>query len=733
MTGNLTSLGAGQKKLPFYNPTLIHKADSVLSKMTISEKIGQLTQFSTNLTITGPYVPNNFLKLIKEGKIGSILNAYGANYTRHLQEVAVDDTRLHIPLLFGYDVIHGFKTEMPVPLAEASSWNPQLIEKGSRIAATEASAAGIQWAFAPMVDIARDPRWGRIVEGSGEDPYLGSVIAAAKVKGFQGNNLASDNTILACVKHFAAYGAAEGGRDYNTVDMSIRRLRSVYLLPYKAAVDAGAATVMTSFNTLNGVPSTANHFLLTQILRNEWGFKGLVVTDWGAIQELENHGIAKDGDQAAEEAIKAGVDMDMQSGLFLKKLPGLVKTGKVKEQTIDNAVRKVLLMKFALGLFDNPYEYCDSTREKAETLTPSNLATAREIAKKSIILLKNDGDILPLKKSIKSIAVMGPLADNQADLLGPWHGTAVPQNVVTVLEGIRSHASPQTKILYDKGVDINNESTSGFSKAVSLAKRADVAILCVGESADMSGEAASRSNIDIPGKQVDFIKAIYKTGTPIVIVLMNGRPLTFPWVSNHIPGILETWFLGTESGNAIADVLFGGYNPSGKLPVSFPRSVGQIPLYYNHYNTGRPYEAKNKYTSKYLDIANTPRYPFGYGLSYTKFKYSDLHLSKTEITTNDSVKVYVTVTNTGDMKGEEIAQLYIREKYADVAPRVEELKGFQHIILNPGESKQIEFLLTPQKLSMYNLDMQKVVEPGVFDVMTGTNSSSYIKTELKVD
>ncbi len=447
---------------PLYTHQMILKADSVLTKMTLMEKVGQLTQFSSNTTVTGPYVPNNYMKLIKEGKIGSILNAYGAKYTYKLQKIAVNDTRLHIPLLFGFDVIHGFKTEMPVPLAEASTWNPALIEKGTRVAATEASAAGLHWAFAPMVDIARDPRWGRIVEGAGEDPYLGSAIASPALKDFRAEILATTNTVLASVKHFAAYGAAEAGRDYNTVDMSMRRLRSVYLPPYKAAVDAGVATVMASFNTLNGIPSTANHFLLTEILRNEWGFKGFVVSDWGAIQELENHRIAKDDAQAAEEAINAGIDMDMQSGLYLKELPRLVREGKVKIQTIDNAVRKILLMKFALGLFQNPYAYCDTARERKETMTQQDLETSREIARKSIILLNNDTNILPLKNNLKSIAVLGPLADDQPDLLGPWHGAAESKDVTTVLKGIKNHVSPNTRILYDKGVGITDTSTSGF-------------------------------------------------------------------------------------------------------------------------------------------------------------------------------------------------------------------------------------------------------------------------------
>jgi len=712
--------------------TLNQKADSVLSLMNIEEKVGQLTQFTSDMNITGPYIRSNYEKLLKEGKVGSIFNAYGASYTRKLQEIAVDSSRLHIPLIFGYDVIHGFRTEFPVPLAESCSWNPSLIGKTSRVAAVEASASGLQWTFAPMVDIARDPRWGRIVEGAGEDPYLGSAIARARVKGFQGNDLSATNTVLACVKHYAAYGAVEAGRDYNTVDMSMRRLRSIYLPTYKAAIDAGAATIMTSFNTLNGEPSTSNHFLLTDVLRNEWGFKGFVVTDYTAIKELEHHRVAKDDAQAAEISIKAGTDMDMQSGLFLKELPKLVKQGVVKESTIDQAVKRILKMKFELGLFKDPYKYCDPQREHRDTMTTANLKLAREMAKKSIVLLKNNHNILPLNKNLKTIALLGPLADNKKDLLGPWHGASHWQDVQTVLKGIKDKVSSNTRILYDKGVNIKGGSTSGFSKAVRYARQADVAIVCVGESETMSGEAASRSKIGLPGKQLEFVKAIEKTGTPVVVVLMNGRPLTLPWISDNVPGILETWFLGTEAGPAISDVLFGDYNPSGKLTTTFPRDVGQIPLYYNHYNTGRPFQKNNKYTSKYLDVPNTPQYPFGYGLSYTTFKYSKPTLDKHKITTGDSVKVHVTITNTGKRAGEEIAQFYISEKYADVSPRVKELKGFAHVNLKPGESRQVTFTLTPQKMSMYNLHMKKVVEPGTFEIMTGPNSAEVQTDTLQV-
>lgn len=715
----------------FDTASLNQKADSVLAKMNLKEKVGQLSQFTSDMNITGPYMKQNYRKKIINGEVGSIFNAYGASYTKKLQKLAVDSTRLHIPLIFGYDVIHGFRTEFPVPLAESCTWDPKLIEKAARVAATEASSAGLQWTFDPMVDIARDPRWGRIVEGAGEDPYLGSAIARAKVHGFQGNNLAATNTVLACVKHYAAYGAVEAGRDYNTVDMSMRRLRSIYLPPYKAAIDAGAGSVMTAFITLNGEPATSNRFLLTKILRKEWGFKGFVVTDYSAVQELENHRVAKNGAQAAQEAINAGVDMDMQDGLFDKDLPKLVKEGKVKMSTINNAVRHVLRLKFKLGLFKNPYKYSDPQREHRDTMTTANLKLAREVAKKSIVLLKNKNNILPLSKKTKTIALLGPLANDQKDLLGPWHGAAHWQDVQTVLKGIKEVA-PHTRILYDKGVDIKSKSISGFRKAIQYAKEANVAVLCVGESANMSGEAASRSRIGLPGKQLEFVKAIEKTGTPVVVVLMNGRPLTIPWMSAHVPGILETWFLGTESGPAIADVLFGNYNPSGKLTTTFPRDVGQIPIYYDHYNTGRPYQKNNKYTSKYLDVPNTPQYPFGYGLSYTTFKYTKPTFDKNTITTKDTLHVHTTITNTGKRAGEEIAQFYISEKYADVSPRVKELKGFTHVYLKPGESKQVTFTLTPKKMSMYNLHMEKVVEPGTFELMVGPNSAKVLTDTVRV-
>lgn len=712
---------------PYIAENVLHKADSVLAEMTLQEKAGQMTQFTSDMDQTGPFIRTGYRKLIKQGKVGSIFNAYGWKYTRKLQHLAVDSTRLHIPLLFGYDVIHGFRTIFPINLAESCTWDPDLIRQADSVAAAEASSAGLHWTFAPMVDITRDPRWGRVMEGAGEDPYLGSKIAAAAVHGFQGSDLSKTNTILACVKHFAAYGAAEAGRDYNTVDMSMRRLRSVYLPPYKAAVDAGAATVMTSFNTLNGVPATENHFLLTRVLRNEWGFRGFVVTDYTAIMELRHHEVAKDSAQAALRAVKAGVDMDMMSGYFLNELPQLVREGKVKEETIDNAVRRILAIKFKLGLFDNPYAYSDSLREARTILNTGNRKLAREVARKSMVLLKNQHNLLPLSKNVHRIALIGPLADDQEDLLGSWSAAGQAKDVVTVLQGIRDAVSSGTRVDYVKGTDIKGTSRSGFSAAVSAARRADVVIMVIGEERGMTGEAASRSKIGIPGNQLDLVKAVMKTGKPVVVVLMNGRPLTITWLNDHVPAILEAWFPGIEGGPALADVLFGDYNPSGKLTMGFPRDVGQIPVYYNHLNTGRPAQPNNKYSSKYLDVPNSPLYPFGYGLSYTTFSYSAPQLSADSISTNDSLTVSTTVTNTGRRAGEEIVQMYLHEHYNQVSPPVKELKGFKHVILNPGESKKVTFQVTPEKLERYDINMKKVVPPGVWSVMIGTRSDS-VKT-----
>ena len=722
-----------QTKISGYNQpadSITQKVDSLLSKMTLQEKVGQMTLFTSSLAKTGPTMRSNYKKLIKQGRVGAVFNAYGANFTRKLQKMAVNNSRLGIPLLFGYDVIHGFRTIFPVPLGEAATWNPHLIGQADSIAAREASAAGLQWTFAPMVDIARDPRWGRIVEGAGEDPYLGSKIAASAVHGFQGQNLGSLHTVMACVKHYAAYGAVIGGRDYNTVNMSKRLLRNVYLPPYKAAVKAGVGSVMPALTEFDGVPSSGNKFLLNKILRNEWNFNGFVVTDYTAIPEMVTAGIAKNNKQAAALALNANVDMDMQGGVYLKELPKLIKEGKVSEAQINQAVRRILRMKFKLGLFKDPYRYCNRQRQKKEVLSKSNKQKEREVAKKSFVLLKNKNSLLPLKKNIKKLAVIGPLANDKEDLLGPWSGAGRKQDNITVLQGIKEAVSPSTDIKYARGTGIRDSSTAGFAKAEKIARQSDAAVVVLGESRDMSGEAASRAHLDIPGNQPALLKAIKKTGTPVILVLMNGRPLTISWANKHIPAILETWFPGTEGGPAISDVLFGDYNPSGRLTVTFPRTVGQVPLYYDHKNTGRPMNPNNKYTSKYIDIKNSPLYPFGYGLSYTTFHYHDLKLSADSIGMGDSLRVSVEVTNTGQRKGEATAELYIRDLTGSVTRPVKELKGFQKLELQPGETKKAHFIITPKKLSFYNINMKDVEEPGKFNVFVGKNARNVIKSHF---
>jgi len=715
--------------------TFEQRVDSILSLMTLEEKVGQLVQF-TGGTDTGTKTPKpkeGHEELIRQGKIGSLLNIFGAEETKRLQKIAVEESRLKIPLIFGLDVIHGFKSTFPVPIAEASSWNPKLIEFSARMQAIEASAAGVHWTFNPMVDIARDPRWGRIVEGSGEDPYLGSVMAAARVKGYQGDDLSAENTILACAKHYAAYGAAEGGRDYNTVDISERTLREIYLPPYKAAVEANVGSLMASFNEIGGVPSSANQFLMTKILRDEWNSDAFVVSDWNSIGELVPHGIAKDLKQAAELAINATVDMDMEGNAYFNHLVELVREGKVDVKLIDNAVRRVLLAKFKLGLFDNPFKYCDENREKKIVLSKEMIEATKKVALESIVLLKNENNLLPLKKDLKSIAVIGPLANSKDDPLGPWAQQGEPQNVVSVLEGIKNKLGNKVKINFAEGCSITGKDKSGFSKAIKAVKNSEVAIVVLGESRDMSGEAQSRATLDLPGVQEDLIKELYKTKKPIVVVLMNGRPLTINWISENIPAILETWFLGIQCGNAIADVLFGDYNPSGKLPVTFPKYVGQIPLYYNHKNTGRPYNhVQPQYTSFYNDFTIEPLYPFGYGLSYTKFEYSNLNLNKNQIKKDESLKVSVDVKNTGKYEGEEVVQLYIRDLVGSVTRPVKELKDFMKIKLKPGETKKVEFIITPDKLKFYDINMNYVVEPGDFKVFVGTNSVDVLESSFTI-
>jgi len=708
------------------------KVDSLLSKMTLEEKVGQMTLFTSGMTTTGPTMRDDYKKLINQGKVGAVFNAFGTDYVRKLQKMAVENTRLGIPLLFGFDVIHGFRTVFPIPLGEAASWNPSIAEQSSRVAAREATAAGLQWTYAPMVDIARDPRWGRIAEGAGEDPYLGSKFAAARVRGFQGDRLSDSTTVVACVKHFAAYGAAIGGRDYNTVNMSKRLLWQVYLPPYKAALDAGVGSVMTSFNEYNGVPATGNKYLFDTILRDKWNFKGFVVTDYTAIPEMITHGYAAGKEDAAYKAIQANVDMDMQSGLYLSELPKLVKEGKVKESQINKSVRRILKMKYRLGLFADPYRYIDADREKQEILSEQNKEIARKAGRESIVLLKNKNSVLPLSKDIKDLAVIGPLADNKRELLGPWSGAGRGEDNVTVLQGIKDKLGNGTRIHYAQGTEMTGSSQSGFNKAIQAARQSDAAIVVLGEKASMSGEASSRATLDLPGNQQDLLKAVQKTGTPVIFVMMNGRPLTITWADAHVPAILETWFLGTETGNAIADVVFGDYNPAGKLPVTFPRTVGQVPYFYNHKNTGRPKDPDNKFTSKYIDVQNSPLYPFGYGLSYTTFDYSNLTLSTDSMSVDDTLKVSVDVQNTGDRTGKEVVQLYTRDMTGSVTRPVEELHGFQRITLNAGDKKSVSFNLTKEDFSFYNKDLNKVVEPGKFKIFVGTNSQKTMQDSLEI-
>ena len=704
------------------------KVDSVLWLMTQEEKIGQLNQYNDDLTATGPAtVDNDKAGQIRKGQLGSLLNTLGTERTRSWQNIAMQ-SRLKIPLLFGQDVIHGYKTTFPIPLAEAASWDLDAMTLSARIAATEASASGIHWTFAPMVDIARDPRWGRVMEGAGEDPYLGSKIAYARVKGFQGNTLGDINSVMACVKHFAAYGAAIGGRDYNSVDMSDRLLWEVYLPPFKAAVDAGAATFMNSFNDINGVPSTGNKVLQRDILKGKWGFKGFVVSDWGSIGEMINHGNVKNEYEAALSAITAGSDMDMESRCYKNSLAQLVKDKKVTVSLIDDAVKRILRKKFELGLFDDPFKFCNAEREKTALNNPEHAKAAREIAAKSIVLLKNKDNILPLSKNLKTIAFIGPLVKSLKQNKGFWdvEVPGVDSNfIVSQWEGLQNKVGSGTTLLYAKGCDIEGDNRDGFAEAVAAAKQADVVILSIGERRDMSGEAKSRSNINIPGVQEDLLKELLATGKPVVVLINAGRPLVFNYTADNAPAILYTWWLGSEAGNAIADVLFGDYNPSAKLPITFPRAVGQIPIYYSHFNTGRPAtsDANHIYNSSYNDLSIFPKYEFGYGLSYTSFRYSNLQMSKKKMKSNEQIEAFVTISNTGKYEGEEIVQLYVRDKVGSIARPVKELKDFSKIKLNAGESKTIKFVITKEKLSFYNQQLQWVAEPGDFDLMIGASSA----------
>ena len=706
--------------------TVEQKADSVLQLMTLEEKIGQMNQYNGDWEATGPITKDGDKQnQIRKGMLGSILNVTGVEHTKDLQEMAMQ-SRLKIPLLFGQDIIHGYRTTFPIPLGEAASWDLDAIEISARIAATESAAAGVHWTFAPMVDIARDPRWGRIMEGAGEDPYLGSLIAKARVKGFQGKGLGNLDALMACAKHFAAYGAAVGGRDYNSVDMSLRQLWETYLPPFKAAEEAGVATFMNSFNDLNGIPATGNSYLQRDVLKGQWQFKGFVVSDWGSVGEMIPHGYAKDNYEAAIEAVMAGCDMDMESRSYIKNLARAVSDGKVKPALIDEAVKRILIKKFEMGLFDDPFRFCNSEREKKQWNNPANLEIEKQVAEKSIVLLKNEHQLLPLSKQTKTIALIGPLIKSVRENLGFWSYLWPDDSarIMTPWKGIQNKLGKDSKLLYAKGCNINDSSTAGFAEAIATAKQADVVIMNVGEAPDMSGEAKSRSNIHLPGMQEDLIKAMLETGKPVVIIISAGRPLIFNWTADHAAAILYTWWLGTEAGDAMADVLFGDYNPSAKLPVSFPRSEGQIPVYYNHFNTGRPARNDNdlNYVSAYTDLPNDPKFPFGYGLSYTTFSYGDINLSGPSFKAGDSITASVIVTNSGKFDGKETVQFYIRDLVGSVVRPVKELKGFQQVSLKAGESKKISFTISADILRFYNDKLEYHYEPGDFKVFIGGNS-----------
>ena len=712
----------------------------LMGKMTIREKLGQLNLPSGGDLVTGSVMNCELSDMIRKEEIGGFFNVKGIKKIYDLQRLAVEETRLKIPLIVGADVIHGYETIFPIPLALSCSWDTLAIQRMARISAIEASADGICWTFSPMVDICRDARWGRIAEGSGEDPYLGSLLAKAYVHGYQGDSMQGKDEILSCVKHFALYGASEAGKDYNTVDMSHLRMYNEYFAPYRAAVEAGVGSVMSSFNIVDGIPATANKWLLTDVLRDEWGFQGLLVTDYNSIAEMSIHGVAP-LKEASVRALQAGTDMDMVSCGFLNTLEESLKEGKVTEAQIDAACRRVLEAKYKLGLFADPYKYCDTLRAEKELYTPEHRAVAREVAAETFVLLKNENHLLPLEEKGK-IALIGPMADARNNMCGMWSMTCTPSRHGTLLEGIRSAVGDKAEILYAKGSNVyyDAEMEKGavgirplergndqqlLAEALRTAARADVIVAAVGECAEMSGESPSRTNLEIPDAQQDLLKALVKTGKPVVLLLFTGRPLILNWESEHIPSILNVWFGGSETGDAVADVLFGKAVPCGKLTTTFPRSVGQLPLFYNHLNTGRPdpdNRVFNRYASNYLDESNEPLYPFGYGLSYTDFVYGDLQLSSETLPKNGNLTASVTVTNKGNHDGYETVQIYLRDIYAEVARPVKGLKGFDRIFLKKGESREVKFVLTEDDLKFYNSGLQYIYEPGEFDVMIGTNS-----------
>jgi beta-glucosidase len=708
----------------------------LMAKMTVEEKIYQLVQFTSDGSVTGPKTGDNYITRIQQGKVGSLLNATGAAYTREMQKRNLENSRLKIPLLFGHDVIHGYKTIFPINLGMAASFDMKAIELAARIAAEEASSAGVHWTFAPMVDIARDPRWGRVSEGSGEDTFLGGKIAVANVRGFQGEDLSKTNTILACAKHFAAYGAAEAGRDYNTVDMSERTLRDIYFPPFEASVAAGVKTFMASFNEISGIPSTGSKFLLRDVLKGEWQFDGMVVSDYTGINEMIAHGYAKDDQDAAQLALNAGLDMDMVGATFMNTLKKSYDEGKVSIKVIDDACKRVLDVKYDLGLFEDPYRYSDEKREKATIYKPEFLDAALDVANKSMVLLKNSDAVLPLKKEQK-IAFVGPLVNDESHIIGSWAALGDRGGfAVSIKEGVTKLLGANAKVTFDNGVDFQKGETSLISTAISNAKNADVIVAIMGERENQAGEAASQTNIDLSTTQKSFLQELKKLGKPIVLVLMNGRPLTLSWENDNMDAILETWYPGTRGGDAIAQTLFGMNNPSGKLPMTFPRSVGQIPIYYNHKNTGRPYlgptDPEQKYKSRYTDSDNSPLFPFGFGLSYTSFEYSNFKLSSPKIGFNEKLKISIDVANTGNYDGAEVVQLYIRDLVGSVTRPVKELKGFEKTSLKKGEKKTITFEISSGDLKFYNIDMKNEAEAGEFEIFAGGNSDAQSRGKFEL-
>ena len=736
-----------QQKL---NPEIEKKIDVLMSKMTLEEKVGQMNQYNGFWDVTGPApvggTAEQKYENIKKGLVGSMLTVRGVKEVKAVQKIAVEQTRLGIPLIIGFDVIHGYKTLSPIPLAEAASWDLKAIEKSAETAASEAAASGINWTFGPMMDISKDARWGRVMEGAGEDSYLGSKVAIARVKGFQGDNtFKSPLRIATTAKHFAAYGFVESALEYNASEISNNTLFNQVLPPFKAAVDAGLKTVMTSFNTINGIPASGDKFLLRDVLKNKWGFNGFVISDWASIREMIPWGFSKDEKEAAISAVEAGTDMDMEGGIYVPYLIDLVKQGKVKQEFVDDAVRRILRVKYELGLFDNPYRFLDEKREKEVIGSKANREAVLDMAKKSIVLLKNDTNLLPLKKSGQKIVLLGSLAESKNSPLGSWRIAADSNTAVSVLEGMQQYKG--NSLNYVKGLDLttleptfltevqyNTTDKSGFEAAKNAAKDADVVVMVLGEHGFSSGEARSRTNLDLPGLQQEFLEEIYKVNPNIVLVLNNGRPLTISWAAEKIPTIVEAWQLGTETGNAVAQVLYGDYNPSGKLPMSFPRNIGQVPISYNHYSTGRfTNKDNNVFWSHYSDVEKTPLYPFGYGLSYTTFEYSNLKINKKTFSKGEKVEVSVDLKNTGKVTGKEVAQLYLQDEFASVVRPVKELKGFEMVELKAGETKTVIFTLTDAELGFYNPQNEFVVEPGTFKVMVGGSSDANLTTQFNVN